>query len=156
MRRDLSTGTETDLYQLEKSDGIGFFGLSLSPDGTQLAFNVNVPPSDPRLSEGPRALMAISVKGGTPRELHRGAYSCPQPRTTAWTRDGRYVLSGCGGRLWANPVDGGERRQLGLSVGGNTPIDVSPDGRHVAFTRTRSDPEVWTIKNLLTGVQSSR
>jgi len=152
MRRDLATGTETDLYHVE-TGGVGLFGLSLSRDGRQLAFNVNVPPSERLHGEGPRALRTISVDGGTPRELFRGEYSCPAPWAATWTHDGRNILSICDDgqrrRLMAVPVNGGEPRKLDIFMDDIGNVDVSPDGRQIALTGRKREPEVWTVTNLL-------
>jgi len=155
MRRDLTTGKETDLYQVANSDGIGLFGLSLSPDGKQLAFNLNVPP-DGR-TEGPRAMRIVSIDGGTPREIMRGSYSCPAPGGAAWTRDGRYLLAICGdgqrSRLLAVPSEGGPGRRLDVAMDQIEAPVVSPDGRTVAFTAMKREPQVWTVANLLSSVR---
>jgi hypothetical protein len=54
------------------------------------------------------------------------------------------------------PADGGEPRKLDLAMDEIGAFDVSPDGRRIAFTGTRRDPEVWVIKNLLTAVRAAR
>ena len=154
IRRDLATGQETDLYRVN-SDGVGLFGLSISPDGKQLAFNLNVPTGEQ--SNGPRAMRVTSVDGGSPRELMRGSYSCPAPGGAAWTRDGRYLLAICAdgsrSRLLAVPSDGGPSRRLDVVMDEIAAPVVSPDGRTIAFTAVKREPQVWTVANLLASLQ---
>jgi Tol biopolymer transport system component len=156
MRRDLATGQETDLYHVD-SDGVGLFGLSLSPDGKQLAFTLNVPASERLHGEGPRALRVVSADGGIPRELMRGGYSCPAPTGAAWTRDGRHLLAICedGQRrgFLAVPSDGGPTRRLDIVMDEIRAPVVSPDGRVIAFTAIKREPEIWTVANLLSSVR---
>jgi Tol biopolymer transport system component/exonuclease VII small subunit len=154
MRRDLATGRETDLYQV-KSDGVGLFAVSLSPDGKSVAFNLNVPPGEG--GDGPRAMRVLSLKDGSIREVMRGPYSCPAPTSAAWSRDGSYLLAICDDgrrrRLRAVPSDGGPQRKLDIVMDEiNDPV-VSPDGRTIAFTARTRKPEVWTVANLLSSVR---
>jgi Tol biopolymer transport system component len=146
VRRDLATGRETELYGAV-SDGVGFFGLSISPDGRQLAFMVNVGPNQ-------RHLMTISTNGGTPAVIYRGTYTNPQPQGSVWTRDGRHILFKAEDgkqrtRVWAIPANGGAPRRLDLATQGIGKMDLSPDGRQLAFTGSKRKQEVWVIKNLV-------
>jgi Tol biopolymer transport system component len=145
MRRNLETGEEAELYRVE-SDGIGFFTVAVSPDGTHLAFSAN---------EGKgRTLMIVPTAGGPRRVIYTGTYTRPTPKGAAWTRDSRYILAVVHeGRdrsaIWAFPVDGGEPRKLDVVMQGMSVPDISPDGRHLLFTGVQFKPELWTIKNLL-------
>ena len=154
VRRDRTTGEETELYRAKSLDAVGFFGLAISPDGNFLAFGQNV--------ENGRHLVLLPTTGGPARVLYRGAYSMPQPGTGGFTRDGRHVI--VSGRdpagpqagenvmnaLWALPIDGGEPKPLGLERRwGIGPVTMSPDGTRVAFAASERSGEVWTIRNLL-------
>ena len=144
MKRNLETGQESELYRAE-SRGVGFFGLSVSPDGSRLAFMANV--------EAPhRVLLTLSTEGGTPHELYRGDFNNPLPFAGAWTKDSRNVLvhakDGRLTRLWAIPAEGGEPRKLDLAMETISQPAVSPDGRRVAFTGGQTKSEVWMIQNL--------
>jgi len=152
VRRDLSSGTETEIYRAVSS-GVGFFGLSVSPDGSWLAFSANVGPNE-------RTLMTLPATGGVPKVLYRGDYTHPTPQTTVWTKDGRYVLAIFGdgrnrSRVWAFPADGGEPRKLDVTMQGIGSVDLSPDGRLV-FTGATNKSEVWTISNLLPHPRGTR
>jgi Tol biopolymer transport system component len=148
-RRDLETGDTVELFQM-RSDGIGFFGLCVSPDGRQLAFSANAAP-------GERLLMTLPTAGGEPRVILRGTYSNPAPATMTWTRDGRYILftapegNGSGPRtaLWAVPTEGGAPRQLNLEMPSLLSLSLAPDGRQLAFSTSESAAEIWAIRNLL-------
>ncbi len=152
MKRNLETGQEAELYSME-SPGAGFFGLSVSPDGSRLAFMANV--------ETPhRVLMTLSTEGGTPRELYRGDYENPLPFTGAWTKDSRNVLIGAKDgsltRLWAIPAEGGARRKLDVTMETILQPAVSPDGRSVAFTGGHPKNELWVIHNLFAEARAGR
>ena len=146
VRRDIASGTETELYRAV-SGGVGFFALTIAPDGRRLAFMANVGPNQ-------RHLMTLSTDGGTPVILYRGGYSNPQPQAAVWTRDGKHILFKAEDgrqrtRVWAVPSDGGEARKLDLSTEGIGKMDLSPDGTQLVFTGTKRKQELWMIKNLL-------
>jgi Tol biopolymer transport system component len=146
VRRDIASGSETELYRAV-SDGIGFFGLAISPDGRRLVFMANVGPNQ-------RNLMTLSTGGGTPVILYRGGYSNPQPQAAVWTRDGKHILFKADDgrqrtRVWAIPADGGDARKLDLSTEGMGKMNLSPDGTQLVFTGTKRKQELWMIKNLL-------
>ena len=146
VRRDIASGTETELYRAV-SDGVGFFGLAISPDGRRLAFMANVGPNQ-------RNLITLSSDGGTPVILYRGGYDNPQPQTAVWTRDGKHILFKAEDgrqrtRVWAVPSEGGEPRKLDLSTESIGKMDLSPDGTQLVFTGTKRKQELWMIKNLL-------
>ncbi len=146
VRRDIASGTETELYRAVSS-GVGFFALTIAPDGRRLAFMANVGPNL-------RNLMTLSSDGGTPVILYRGGYGNPQPQAAVWTRDGEHILFIAEDgrqrtRVWAIPADGGDARKLDLSTEGIGKMDLSPDGTQLVFTGTKRKRELWMIKNLL-------
>jgi Tol biopolymer transport system component len=154
LRRDLETRQETELYRAT-SPGVGLFGLCLSPEGGQLAFMTQV-------GANQRTLTTLPTAGGPPRELYRGDSNHPLPAAAVWTRDGKYVLAvsledgSNQQRLWAFPSDGGEPRKLDLTMSAIRSMQLSPDGRRLAFTGTQARPGVWTIKNLLPNIRGGK
>ncbi len=147
IKRDVVSGHEIELYHAE-SLGVGLFGLAISPEGDRLSFMVNV--SD----KGDRHLVVVPTAGGAPHIVFRGNSARPTPQTGLWTRDGKYVLgvveeSDSMRRVWAFPAAGGEPRKLDITFESITTAELSPDGRHLAFTGTQTKGEVWAIKNLL-------
>lgn len=152
IKRNLETGQEVELYRAESS-GAGFFGLSVSPDGSRLAFMANVKAPH-------RVLMTLATEGGAPHELYRGNFENPLPFAGAWTKDSRNVLihaqDGRSTRLWAIPTEGGEPRKLDVVMEIIQSLVVSPDGRRVAFTGHQTKSEVWVIHNLLSEVRAMK
>lgn len=153
VRRDLATGKETELYRAS-SDGVGFFGLSISPDGSRLAFMANVGPNQ-------RHLMTLSVDGGTPLVLYRGGYGNPMAGTAVWTHDGRYILFKANGgaertHVWAIPSAGGTARMLDLVGERIGKMHLSTDGTKVVFSGATQKRELWVINNLLPGLSSKK
>ena len=153
VRRDLATGGETELYRAA-SDGVGFFGLTISPDGRRLAFMANVGPNQ-------RHLMTLPVEGGTPQVLYRGGYANPQPQAAVWTRDGKHILFKAQDgrqrtRVWALPADGGPAHKLELVAEGIGKMNLSPDGTQLLYTGTTRKQELWVINNLLPHLSSKR
>jgi len=53
--------------------------------------------------------------------------------------------------LWLLPVDGGRARKPELSMDSLADLRMHPDGRHLAFTRSKGDAvgEVWIMENFL-------
>ena len=165
VRRDIASGEEVDVYR-SISIGIGFFGLGLSPRGDRIAFTANT------AAPNERVLLTIQSTGGDERELQRGNYSVLWPWGTAWTSDGRHVLTVTAGAgalgLTVFPVDGGAPRTLDLqapehyanrqTVGSRdiSAVVISPDGRHLAFTGAERRSEVWTIKNLIPELRAAK
>jgi Tol biopolymer transport system component len=150
VRRDLSTGQETELYYRASSGFPAFHGLSISPDGRRLAFIVNVGPDE-------RHLMTLSVDGGVPTVLYRGGSGNP----LVWTEDGKHILfkvneGGLRDRVWALPADGGPARKLDLVAEAIGKMSVSPDGTQLLFSGTTRKRELWVINNLLSGLSSNR
>lgn len=147
IKRDLLSGDETELYQAELR-GVGLFGLAISPEGDRLSFMVNVG------DKGDRHLVIVPTAGGAPQILFRGDDEHPTPQAGLWTRDGKYVLGVVAEtnslrRIWAFPAGGGEPRKLDIVFESISTAELSHDGRRLAFTGTRTDGEVWMIKNLL-------
>jgi hypothetical protein len=154
IRRDLDTGDDTELHRTQ-STGIGFFGLTVSSDGSKLAFSVNV--ADRR-----RALMVMRTDGGSPREIYRTTVDdLSHHGAMIWTKDGKHLIvtarCGPGGQqLCAIPAEGGDLRPLGLGMSDITTRMIASDGRRLAITHETRSPELWAIRNLLTQTATSR
>jgi Tol biopolymer transport system component len=139
LRRDLRTGDETPLY----TGGVGVqIDVAVSPDGRDLA-----------VREG-RRIILMAATGGEPRELVRldgaGGYVSS---ALAWSPDARHVYFGrrVDGviRLYRVAVTGGAQEDLNLEIGEE--LRFRPDGRQLAFTRSKGDGrgEVWVLENFL-------
>ncbi len=143
MAHDLGTGKEKELLQGDIRPG-----LTISPDGRQLAF------------AGDRSLQVMPTAGGEPRVLYRvqdtEISDLPVACSfLAWTIDGRYVLFViCSWdqpwltELWRVPAEGGEPQKL-LEMDGLDDISPHPDGRRIAFTSGWKAMEVWAMENFL-------
>ncbi len=148
VRRHLDTGDERDLHRTQ-STGLGFFGLTVSSDGSKLAFSVNV-------ADRKRALMVMPVDGGSPREIYRATGSdLSHDGAMIWTKDGKHLIvtarCGPGGhQLCAIPAEGGTLRPLGLGMLEITTRMISSDGRHLVLTHETRSAELWVVRNLLT------
>jgi len=135
IRRDLTTNEEKELFRPTVVWAGAIVGLTLSPDGKQLAFH--------DFDAG--MLKILSVEGGQPRELVKVK---GKVATIAWTPDGHHLVYQKGGlrRISAN---GGEPQKLDLEMGSRH-IRFHPDGRRITFTsRAEGKIEVWVIENLL-------
>ena len=161
MRRDLDTGQETELYRRADSSSLGFASLTLSADGSRLAFLDTV-------SAGQQALVTVPVNGGAVTEIHRGSGSSPTTPTfwgASWTKDGRYLIAAGyldgknltgASQLLAFPVEGGEPRVLGVTMPTISNPSVSPDGRHILFTSAQRKYELSAMRNFLPQLQTAR
>ncbi len=160
--RGVESGQEKQLYCAVSSVRISH--LAISPDGQRLAFVW----SDS--TNGATALKVMPASGGEPREVLK----LPAPELAgygqplfalAWTPDSRYLIyapSTAGQRkfeFWQISAEGGEPRNLGLTVEGLLPfgLSVHPDGRRIAFTAgTPPRDEVWVLKDFLPPVKPNR
>ena len=154
LRRQLDTGVETELHRTQ-STGIGFFGLTISSDGSKLAFSVSLP-------DRQRALMVMPADGGSRREIYRTrADDLSHLGAMVWTKGGTHLIltARCGPgslQLCAIPADGGTLMPLGLGMLQITTRMISSDGRRLALTHETGSPELWVVRNLLTDTASAR
>jgi Tol biopolymer transport system component len=152
--RDLETGKNKELYCF--ADPTHFASrLTLSPDGSQLAFVIR--------EGGSSVLKVIPAAGGEARDLLRGVEIpfCEAP--IAWAPDGRSLLflKQPEGRnqkteLWLVPVQSGEPRKLELAAEGMTDICLHPEGRRIAFTSVQNRDEVWVLENFLPAEKTAK
>jgi Tol biopolymer transport system component len=154
---DLATGQQRELYRATTH----LLVPALSRDGKRLAFVT---------SEQHSALVVMPATGGTPREIFRAqnGASGVTANSLAWTPDGRFIVfvrespetargaAGTSprapGQLWRISPDGGMPERLASeAVEGLSFPDVSPDGRHVAFSSGRNSEatEIWAMENVL-------
>jgi Tol biopolymer transport system component len=150
MKRRLETGEEAELYRA-KSSGSAFYGLTVSSDGSQLAFFGNS-------ADDKGALMVMPTDGGTPHEIYRAPVSllgAMGQGAMSWTRDGHHLVvtarcgPGEGQYLCAISREGGELKPLGRSMSEIPSRMISADGRRIAFTAKTFKEELWVIRNLL-------
>jgi len=151
LMRDLETGQEKELYRKIAPPDIG--SVTLSPDGKYLAF-LTAEMVDKKLTD---VLRVIPAAGGKPCDLIK----VPLPETIgpyAWTPTGREILFAKGldyrkqdkkCKLWMIPAEGGEARNLGLTIDRIFNLSIHPDGKRIAFTSGTPSAEVWVMENFL-------
>lgn len=151
LMRDLETGQEKELYRKIAPPDIG--SVTLSPDGKYLAF-LTAEMVDKKLTD---VLRVIPAAGGKPCDLIK----VPLPETIgpyAWTPTGREILFAKGldyrkqdkkCELWMIPAEGGEARNLGLTIDRIFNLSIHPDGKRIAFTSGTPSAEVWVMENFL-------
>jgi Tol biopolymer transport system component len=144
--RNLKSGEEATV--VEKP---AFFQSGLSPDGRRLAMEIG---------EGKaQVLLVMPSAGGESRELVRvdSDKEVPFWGTPWWSPDSRYVyfMKGVKGvkdqwHLWRVSAEGGEPRQLGVTLGRQMGgLRLHPDGRRLATTDFKVNLEVWVMENFL-------
>jgi Tol biopolymer transport system component len=147
IRREVATGVETELYKAQ-TPGVGFFGLSVSPDGRNAAFLMNLPDL---LN---RSLLVVPVEGGSPRELARGPWRQFRP-PLAWSPGGTHLIHGDQNsenqrRIMAVPSGGGTSREIATNSDAfGWDFDFTADGKRVVYTVSSQRREVWMYRNLL-------
>jgi len=152
LMRDLVTGQEKELYRKIAPPDIG--SVTLSPDGKYLAFRTAEMVEKKVESD---VLRVIPAAGGEPFDLIK----IPLPETIgpyAWTPNGREILFAkisdyrkkdkkC--ELWMIPAEGGEARNLGLTIDSIFNLSIHPDGKRIAFTSGKTGAEIWVMENFL-------
>jgi Tol biopolymer transport system component len=149
--RDLETGREEEIYRAPAGSSVQSFALS--PDGQSVVFR--------SYDEATRvtALQVIPSAGGAPRELFRAGKGENIPGHTGlfWSPEGSQVFFTKGGApgqdltfgLWRVPAQGGEAREVGLTMEFLRELRVHPDGKRIAFAAGWSGaPEVWVMENI--------
>jgi Tol biopolymer transport system component len=150
MMREIATGKENEIYCQETLPD--FSRLSLSPDGTRLAFSTKGPKTDSSY------LRIIPAQGGESRVLLTA-----EPQATivpiSWTSNGKEIffakLSGSRQaqtrELYSIGAEGGELRKLPFPFATDSINDlcVHPDGQRVAFTAGKQKTEIWVMENFL-------
>ena len=140
VKHDMETGQETEIFRCPNS---GRSWFSLSPDGKSIAFATD------------DGLKILDTDTGECRDLLK----VKEVYTTAWTRDGKYILYSTlreGNKeindLWRIAINKGEPQKLDLAMRMLMHVRVNPDGHRIAFTGStkREKTEVWVIEGFLT------
>ena len=125
VRRDFSTGAETLVIAARRGYELGQFGVASKSEAIALT-----------VFDQARNIWQVEVHeaDGTRRTLGtRG----DRLRFCAWTPDGRNVLvykdTDGGAALWSYAAFGSEARDLHFSLAKNNTVELSPDGRRMAY-----------------------
>ena len=110
--------------------------VSLAFIGTGMAFSLAAPLSG-QSTQSPRyasRIMIYDLSAKSARVVHEADAIWEAPN---WSRDGKYLLSNSGGKLYRVPVDGGSAPEaigVDASLRCNNDHDFSPDGRLIAIS----------------------
>ncbi|HEY9140094.1 MAG TPA: prolyl oligopeptidase family serine peptidase [Bryobacteraceae bacterium] len=139
--------------------------LAWSPDGRSIAFTATVatraaasllwaPPELLRLLRPPPPdveLFVVALEGGPPRQLSRGGFTLRgEP---AWMPADDRILNAAArpdevAQIYALRVADGESRRLTEGPGANQDPLPSPDGAHIAWICTESQPAFYSVRKL--------
>jgi Tol biopolymer transport system component len=147
VRYELATGDTTVLFRTPFGAWGQIMGATLSPDGRTVAFGYA-----PTVGSAGRSIVLLPVDGQPPREL-----PIEGSGVGAWMPDGRALLFQ---RLveappprwegWYLDLATGEPHSIGLATRGTRPgLDVSRDGRRIAYTSGKDGTELWVMENFL-------
>jgi Tol biopolymer transport system component len=150
-RREFPDGEEKELKSLKA----GVTDLSVSPDGSRLAFWMRPDEKDRNV----RILTTMPAEGGELTQVKTGNVS--PWYSTAWSRDGKRIFfvglaqPGASPKtteecdIWSVPAEGGEPVPLGIDL--HTTIwffHLHPDGKRLVFYDESRKSELWLLKNL--------
>ena len=152
MRHDMGVAEDKVIYRA-KSSGIGFFSLSASPDGRQLAFALF-----PEGGGDKCPLMTLALEGALTRTL-TGSLGYGNIAGTAWAPDSQSLFA-------VTTPDGSSPSDiLRFPAGGGTPgaipgavaatlreihnLSTTRDGRRLAFATGDFVLEAWMTRNAL-------
>lgn len=146
---NLATGEIRVIHRVREPSSIA--GMAVSPDGRQLAINM-------RGGEyGTGVVTLLPVTGGTPSVIYRFSPSEAPVTSTgvAWTPNGQQIVFGVvqtsdnlGVKIdvRAMPVSGGVPHSIGIPLGRISAVQVSPDGRRIAYGINDFSTELWTME----------
>jgi Tol biopolymer transport system component len=143
----LSNGSAKEIYTT--TAGATTFPV-ISHDGRSVSFSAP--------SAGGTALRIVPAGGGAPRDVLtvNPPAEIPGGWPVAWSPDDRflYVLQKSAGQsptqLFRVPVSGGTPESTGLVAEELSAINISPDGKRIAFVQGVIDrPEIWMLENYL-------
>jgi Tol biopolymer transport system component len=149
---DLESGAMTDVARVT---GVRLNGLSVSPDGQQLAFTVQTGTGRRDLSSW--VLMVVPASGGEPREIRR--VSDIPIRETVWSADGKRLFFTSavnrwdgdypievGADIWTVALDGSNARRLGIGLSDEYHLDIHPNGRQLIWMEENYRNELWMLR----------
>lgn len=121
------------------------YGITISPDGQQIAYVVKetkldpeAKPSDSDSTGGWKTeaqLWVVGRAGGAPRQLTRGEKPVGNPKWLPDSRSIAFVRAQSKGRaLHILPLGGGEAEVMDLGEFAFEDYEIAPDGRSIAFT----------------------
>lgn len=156
-RFDLGTGRETTLR--EASEGEHISDLAISPDGKQLAYNLQVERAD-----AGTYFYVLPSNGGDPHLVHEDSPGFHHARfnTLRWTPDQRYLLfvkdvETPKASIWRVSLDSGEAEKVGVEMEGIIKApQLHPDGKSLFFTKLETGAELWVLENFLQKETASR
>ena len=160
LMRDLETGQEKELYRKIAPPDIG--KVTLSPDGQKIAFDT-ADVVEGKLTH--TVLRVIPAAGGESYDLRIKILDFEDIGPYAWTPTGQEILFAkmldyrkqdkkC--ELWMIPAEGGEARNLGLTIDRIHNLSIHPDGKHIAFSSGEPGAEIWVMENFLPKEKSEK
>jgi Tol biopolymer transport system component len=151
VRRELASGDERELYRDSLLDPEP---LEFSPDERHLVFAID----DSLNAVGGGGLGILNLESGAAgRIVASGDFNIGEPRSVAWTPDGRYVLYSeivhedeWRTHVWRVAARGGEPEHLWTMAQGKYGgwFELSPDHRQIALTTYTQETEIWVMENL--------
>lgn len=142
---DAATGQERDLFQTPFTSGSA--ALRPSPDEQRLAV----------VSDQGHAIEVMSMTGADRREIYRVA-APDSIGNVRWFPDGQSLMAIVwpGGEYRRIPAVGGEAQTILRAIDGMSNLQISPDGRHLAFQRTLRTNETWALENFIPRLKTSK
>ncbi|MBI4907547.1 MAG: PD40 domain-containing protein [Acidobacteria bacterium] len=159
-RIDAKSGEEKVIYS-PPPDESGIRNLSMSPDGSRLAFFANsraMKAGGEWTATTHRWIHVLDLSGGSIRSIEISGSGAYGGNTMAWSPDGRYIVFVSGGgksTIWIAPSDGtAPPRSLFKALDGNAlHLAFAPDGKTLTYTLSVRQRDMWTMSNFLGGGQ---